>query len=70
MNQYHKIMEKFWLAVAIVSLVFAVYKFGQVGYARLGEVAIYFLFPFLAGFLFYARYFIRKRAERENKNED
>jgi membrane protease YdiL (CAAX protease family) len=66
MNAYHKTMEKFWLGVAILSLVFAVYKMGQLG---LSESLTYFLFPAIAGSLFYARYFIRKRAERESNND-
>ena len=63
MNQYHKIMERFWLFVAIASFIFAVYKTGEIG---IGESMMYYLFPFIAGILFYMRYFVRKRFEKRS----
>jgi hypothetical protein len=67
MNQYHKIMEKFWLLMAIVSFVYAVYKSGQAG--NFADTAIYFLFPLIAAVLFYLRYYVRKKAENESRED-
>lgn len=67
MNQYHKIMERFWLIVAIVSFVYAVYMMGKI--QDIGESVIYLLFPLVAGLLFYMRYYTRKRYERERGND-
>lgn len=67
MNQYHKIMEKFWLLMAIISFIYAVYKSGQTG--NFADTAILFLFPLIAAILFYLRYYVRKKAERESGEE-
>jgi hypothetical protein len=66
MNQYHKIMEKFWLLMAIVSFVYAVYMFGKRG---LEDSMIYFLFPLVAAGLYYMRYFMRKKFEQRSGDE-
>lgn len=65
MNNYHRIMEKFWLVVAILTFVFGVYKVGQVG---LRNALMYLAFPALAAGMFYARYYARKRFEDKEKN--
>lgn len=67
MNQYHKIMEKFWLVVAILSLIFAVYKLGQT--QNVADSAIYFLFPVIATVLFYMRYYVRKKYEGDSHDQ-
>ncbi len=61
MNQYHKIMEVFWLLIAVVSTVYAAYMAGKSSFE---ESFIYFLFPVVAGILFGLRYFMRKRFEK------
>jgi membrane protease YdiL (CAAX protease family) len=66
MNQYHKIMEVFWLLIAVVSLAYAMYMAGQSSFE---ESSMYFLFPVVAGILFSLRYFMRKRFEKM-KDED
>lgn len=66
MNKYHLIMEKFWLVIAGVSFVFAVYKAGQIG---ISAASMFFLFPVIAAVLFGMRYFVRKKFEKY-KDED
>ncbi|MEZ4721567.1 MAG: hypothetical protein R2813_06775 [Flavobacteriales bacterium] len=59
-------MEKFWLVIAILSFVYAVYMIGKQG---LSESIIYLIFPLVAGALFYMRYFMRKRFEKGQDDE-
>lgn len=66
MNQYHNIMEKFWLIIAIVSFVYAVFKIGRDG---LENSLILLVFPIVAAALFYMRYFMRKRFEKGQDDE-
>ena len=61
MNQYHNIMEKFWLLIAVVSLAYAMYSAGQTSFE---ESSTFFLFPVIASVLFGLRYFMRKRFEK------
>lgn len=61
MNRYHKIMEKFWLLIAILSLAYAAYKAGQNG---VENTLMLFLLPVIAGLLFGMRYFVRKKFEK------
>lgn len=56
-------MEKFWLVIAIVSFVYGVYMIGKFGIA---EAGLYLLMPFIAGALYYLRYYARKRLDRKN----
>ena len=67
MNAYHKIMEKFWLVMALLSLLFAVFKLGQS--QDFAASSIYFLFPMIAAVLFYLRYYVRKKSERESNEQ-
>jgi hypothetical protein len=66
MENYHKIMEKFWLVMAILTFIFAVYKTGEIG---ISQSAIYFLFPFIGMTLFFMRYYVRKKAGARKDQE-
>lgn len=60
------VMEKFWLALAIISLVVVIYIFiSDKGLNR--ENVQYLVFPLLAGLMYGFRTFFRKRME---KNKD
>lgn len=60
------VMEKFWLALAIISLIVVIYIFvTDKGINR--ENAQYLVFPLLAGLMYGFRTFFRKRME---KNQD
>jgi len=58
-------MEKFWLALAIISFLIVIYMFIAQGISR--ETIQYLVFPFLAGLMYGFRIFFRKRME---KNQD
>lgn len=62
MSTYHKIMEIFWLAVAIVSGMYAFYSLGKIGLEKTGVIIA---LPFVALILFIMRYFTRKRLEKK-----
>ena len=66
MNKYHKLMEKFWLIIAIASALYAVYSLGKYGMEKTG-VLLYL--PFIALLLFVMRYFTRKRLEKKYKQD-
>ena len=61
MKKYNVIMERFWMLMAVVSFIYAVYMIGAKGII---EAGIYLIFPFVAGMLSYMRYFTRKRIEK------
>lgn len=56
-------MEKFWLALAIVSLVIVIYIFMTSGGINTDN-AQYLVFPALAGLMYGFRKFFRKRLEK------
>ena len=61
-------MEKFWLALAIASLVVVIYIFvNDKGITR--ENAQYLVFPLLAGLMYGFRSFFRKRMEKNQDSE-
>ena len=60
-------MTWFWMVFAIVGFIYAVYMIGAKG---LFEAGIYLIFPFVAGFLSYMRYFTRKRMEKEEAEKE
>jgi Flp pilus assembly protein TadB len=62
MNNYHKLMEKFWLIVALASALYAFYSWGKFGIERTG---IMLVLPVIALILFALRYFTRKRLEKK-----
>lgn len=62
MSNYHKIMEKFWLFVAIATGMFAFYSIGDVGLEKTGVIAY---LPIIALVLYLLRYFSRKRLEKK-----
>lgn len=66
MQKYHIFMERFWLFVALGTLLFAVYQFGKYGFE---QSSISFVMAAVAAGLFYLRYYMRKRAEREGDRE-
>ncbi len=60
------VMEKFWLALAVISLIVVIYIFvTDKGINR--QNAQYLVFPLLAGLMYGFRTFFRKRME---KNQD
>lgn len=67
MHTYHKIAEKFWLVAAILSLLYAGYRFGGASEREepLTENLVFLLLPLVAGFLFALRRNFRKRLERD-----
>ena len=67
MKKYHLIMEKFWLAVAVLTFIFAVYKIGQNGIMQEG---INLIMPLIAAALYYLRYYTRKRIEQHQNNKE
>ena len=61
-------MEKFWLALAIASLVVVVYIFmSDGGFTR--QNAQYLVFPLLAGLMYGFRTYVRKRMEKNEGDE-
>lgn len=66
MLKYNIIMERFWLIVAIGTFIFAVYQLGKFGLASSG---ISFIMALVAASLFYLRYYMRKRHEREQEKD-
>lgn len=68
MSGYHKIMEIFWLAAAILSGMYAFYSLGKIGLEKTG---ILMALPFVALILFFLRFFTRKRLEKKyGKHEE
>lgn len=66
MRSVSLVMEKFWLALAIISLIVVIYIFvNDKGINR--QNAQYLVFPLLAGLMYGFRTFFRKRME---KNQD
>ncbi|MEM9022572.1 MAG: hypothetical protein AAGB22_02435 [Bacteroidota bacterium] len=55
-------MEKFWLVAAILSLAYALYSIGRLGFAQGSYLLI---MPLLAGFLYSMRRFMRRRIDDE-----
>ncbi|HKL03513.1 MAG TPA: hypothetical protein VJ911_07545 [Cryomorphaceae bacterium] len=65
MKRVSLVMEKFWLALAIISLLVVIYIFIVDGLNR--NNVQYLIFPVLAGAMYGFRSFFRKRME---KNDD
>ena len=63
-----KVMEKFWLAVAILSLLFVLYIFFESGVIN-GNNAQYLVFPLLAGDMYAFRKSFRQRMEKNENSE-
>ncbi len=63
-----KVMEKFWLATAIVSFVFVLYVFYQSGGIN-GQNVQYLVFPLLAGVMYAFRKTFRTRMEKQQKSD-
>ena len=61
-SKVSRIMEKFWLVVAIVSLFVVIYFFLAEGIDR--RTLSYLIFPALAGVMYGFRVAFRKRFER------
>lgn len=66
MNQYHKISEKVWLGIAILTFVFAVYKVGEVG---VSDALVYLVMAGAATTMYTLRYYSRKRMEKHRDND-
>lgn len=66
MNKYHRVMEIFWLVVAIVTAIFAGYQLSQ---GRTEDMTLMLVMPFVAGALFAIRRFHRKRMEKMDKED-
>ena len=64
-NKVGRIMEIFWLSLAIVSLLVVVYLYIRDGIS--GENLQYLVFPFMAGAMFFFRRFMRKKLERNDQ---
>lgn len=67
MNKYHKVMEYFWLVVAILTAIFAGYQLNR-GIRE--DIYLLILMPFVAGALFAVRRFHRKRMEKQGENKN
>ncbi len=63
-----KVMEKFWLATAIVSLLFVLYVFYESGGIN-GENVQYLVFPLLAGVMYAFRKSFRTRMEKNQESD-
>jgi len=63
-SKVSKFMEKFWLAIALISLLVVFYFFLTEGVNR--TTLSYLIFPALAGTMYGFRYAFRKRFERDN----
>lgn len=63
-SKVSKIMEKFWLAVALISLLVVFYFFATEGVNR--TTLSYLIFPALAGTMYGFRYAFRKRFDRDD----
>lgn len=59
-------MTTFWLVLAVLSLLVALYFMVKDGW-RQGSV--YLIFPMLAGMMYGFRKFMLKRMDRQNRNE-
>jgi hypothetical protein len=66
MNKYNKIMEYFWLVIAIATALYAAYTLGKSGSEN---TILLVTMPFIAGSLFGIRRFTRKRLEKQNEQE-
>ncbi|MBT3647537.1 MAG: hypothetical protein HN542_04775 [Flavobacteriales bacterium] len=67
MNKYHKISEKVWLVIAVLTFVFAVYKIGQVG---ISDALVYLVMAGAAATMYTLRYYSRKRLEKHRDNDN
>lgn len=66
MKKMNRIMEFFWLAVAIISLFGAVYYLNELGWE---EGWFYLLFPLTAAMMWGYRRMMRSRVERWENND-
>ena len=66
MKKMNRVMEFFWLAVAVLSLVGAIYYILELGWE---EGWVYLLFPLTAGMMFAYRRMMRSRVERWSEGE-
>lgn len=60
-------MTNFWLAMAVGSLLIAIYVIFQNGWQ---EGSMYLIFPVLAGMMYGIRKFMLKRLDRHNRSDD
>lgn len=66
MKRHNRIMEIFWLVVAVVTFFFSVYRVTKVGF---GEGYVFLFMPVVAGVLFGMRRRIRKKMEEDLTKE-
>jgi len=70
MRKFSLIMEKFWLVLAIASLLVVFYIFYQNRNNWNSEMLTYLVFPALAGAMYAFRTFMRKRLEKTQNREE
>jgi len=70
MKSFSLIMEKFWLVLAIASLLVVFYIYYQNRNNWNAELLTYLVFPGLAGAMYAFRSFMRKRLEKTQRGED
>ncbi len=66
MKKYNRIMEIFWLVVAVITFFFSVYRLTKVG---LSEGYMFLFMPVIAGILFGLRRRMRKKMDDNLKKE-
>ena len=66
MKRHNRIMEIFWLVVAVVTFFFSVYRVTKVGFR---EGYVFLLMPAVAGVLYGMRRRIRKKMEEDLTKE-
>ena len=62
-RKVHRFMEVFWLSIAIIALIMALYMIARRGW---GDAWSYLLFPLLAG----AMYGLRKKMGNSKEGDD
>lgn len=60
MQRYNRIMEIFWLATAVVTLILGFYIIHEKGFT---DNWLFLFFPFLAGAMYAMRRYLRKKEE-------
>ncbi len=64
MKAYNKIMEAFWLGLAVVTTIIVVYMIISGGWSK---NQVYLIFPGICFMMFFARRFMRRRMEKHQK---
>jgi len=67
LEKVNRVMETFWLVIAICAALFGAYMVGQVG---VEEGIMYIIMPFVAAMLWMLRRSFRKKLEKRGQEEN